>query len=267
MRRLFVPLMFVLIFAAGELTVRADNQEEANKIARILGTKYPQYNIEVAYQDGRVRLRGDITKESDRTEITRFVKQMPQVKNVSDTFKVSAQGQSIAAMDPRVVPQPSMLPTTLPSNRTIAQGKVVSVSGEKPTSTITNTVPAVGNMVAPVVHGGANVQGGDVAGIPTEYMAPQGVPLVPGQNGQASLPNHAWPTYANYPNYSQVSYPKQYGSGAFPYVGPFYPYPQVPLGWRKVTMEWHDGYWWLDFNDGSNSGPFSPLFRQPTKYR
>ena len=27
----------------------------------------------------------------------------------------------------------------------------------------------------------------------------------------------------------------------------FYPYPQVPLGWRKVTLEWDDGWWHLDF--------------------
>ena len=102
------------------------------------------------------------------------------------------------------------------------------------------------------------------------YGAPQGVPVAAGrngQNGEPNLPNYAWPTTADYPNYSQVGYPKQYAASAFPYIGPFYPYPQVPLGWRKVTMEWHDGYWWLDFNDGSVNGPFSPLFRQPTKYR
>ncbi|MBQ3388607.1 MAG: BON domain-containing protein [Thermoguttaceae bacterium] len=100
--------------------------------------------------------------------------------------------------------------------------------------------------------------------------APQGVPVAAGrygQNGEPNLPNYAWPTTADYPNYAQVGYPKQYAASAFPYIGPFYPYPQVPLGWRKVTMEWHDGYWWLDFNDGSVNGPFSPLFRQPTKYR
>ena len=33
------------------------------------------------------------------------------------------------------------------------------------------------------------------------------------------------------------------------YIGPFYPYPQVPLGWRKVTLEWDDGWWFLDFKD------------------
>ena len=27
------------------------------------------------------------------------------------------------------------------------------------------------------------------------------------------------------------------------------PYPQVPLGWRRVTLEWDDGWWHLDFVD------------------
>ena len=62
------------------------------------------------------------------------------------------------------------------------------------------------------------------------------------------LPNHAWPSYANYPNSAQVSYPQQYSASAWPYIGPFYPYPQIPLGWRKVQLEWDDGYWNLNFN-------------------
>jgi osmotically-inducible protein OsmY len=61
------------------------------------------------------------------------------------------------------------------------------------------------------------------------------------------LPNYAWPSYAAYPNYAAVTYPRQYSPTAWPYIGPFYPYPQVPLGWRKVTLEWDDGWWQLDF--------------------
>ena len=64
---------------------------------------------------------------------------------------------------------------------------------------------------------------------------------------QPNFPNNAWPTYAQYPNYSAVSYPSQYSASAWPYIGPFYPYPQVPLGWRKATLEWDDGYWNLNF--------------------
>lgn len=63
-----------------------------------------------------------------------------------------------------------------------------------------------------------------------------------------NLPSHSWPTYAAYPNYAQVTYPQQYSASAWPYIGPYYPYPQVPLGWRKATLEWDDGYWNLNFN-------------------
>ena len=66
---------------------------------------------------------------------------------------------------------------------------------------------------------------------------------------QPQLPNYAWPSYAAYPNYAACTYPKQYSPTAWPYIGPFYPYPQVPLGWRKVTLEWDDGWWMLDFKD------------------
>jgi osmotically-inducible protein OsmY len=65
---------------------------------------------------------------------------------------------------------------------------------------------------------------------------------------QPQVPNYAWPTYAAHPNYGAVTYPKQYSPSAWPYIGPFYPYPQVPLGWRKVTLEWDDGWWFLDFS-------------------
>ncbi|GAB4154426.1 MAG: BON domain-containing protein [Planctomycetaceae bacterium] len=64
---------------------------------------------------------------------------------------------------------------------------------------------------------------------------------------QANLPATSWPSYAAYPNYAQVAYPKQYSASAWPYIGPFYPYPQVPLGWRQVQLEWDDGYWNLNF--------------------
>ena len=64
---------------------------------------------------------------------------------------------------------------------------------------------------------------------------------------QPNMPNYAWPSYAAHPNYAAVTYPKQYSPTAWPYIGPFYPYPQVPLGWRKVTLEWDDGWWQLEF--------------------
>ena len=88
----------------------------------------------------------------------------------------------------------------------------------------------------------------------TQQMMGQPMAEVPAAAGVArarfdnpSMPGYAWPSYAAYPNYGAVTYPRQYSPTAWPYIGPFYPYPQVPLGWRKVTLEWDDGWWMLDF--------------------
>lgn len=100
--------------------------------------------------------------------------------------------------------------------------------------------------------GGAPVMGSPVSGspmqaapVPMNYGAPAGAPRYDAPN----LPNYAWPGYAAYPNYAALTYPQQYSPSAWPYIGPFYPYPQVPLGWRKVSLEWDDGWWFLDFTD------------------
>ena len=85
--------------------------------------------------------------------------------------------------------------------------------------------------------------------LPMYTAAANAAGVAPARYDQPSLPNYAWPSYAAYPNYAAVTYPKQYSPTAWPYIGPFYPYPQVPLGWRKVTLEWDDGWWFLDFKD------------------
>ena len=84
---------------------------------------------------------------------------------------------------------------------------------------------------------------------PVPAYAPNPGMVAPARYDQPNLPNYSWPSYAAYPNYAAVTYPRQYSPTAWPYIGPFYPYPQVPLGWRKVTMEWDDGWWFLDFKD------------------
>ena len=111
--------------------------------------------------------------------------------------------------------------------------------------------PAFGVKTAPVVPqqafvAQATAMTAPVASAPTQMMAtPSGIAQA--RYEQPNLPAYAWPSYAAAPNYGQVNYPKQYSASAWPYIGPFYPYPQVPLGWRKVSLEWTDGWWFLDF--------------------
>ena len=136
------------------------------------------------------------------------------------------------------------------------------------------TAPAVGTAVAPQQPQGlATAPAAQLAQVPVTYQQP-GYPVpmtyvaqvqppayVPGHAASVpspvartrydhpQMPSYAWPTYASHPNYAAVTYPKQYSPSAWPYIGPFYPYPQVPLGWRKVTLEWDDGWWQLDFKN------------------
>jgi hypothetical protein len=74
------------------------------------------------------------------------------------------------------------------------------------------------------------------------YVAP---PAAPYCLNPPKMPPYAWPTYAPYNNFSRVAYPEAYPYNAWPFIGPVYPFPKVPLGWRSVKLEWDDGYWYF----------------------
>jgi osmotically-inducible protein OsmY len=93
----------------------------------------------------------------------------------------------------------------------------------------------------------ASFQVSQVSAGPTAMAGPAAMGGA-GMFSHPQLPSHAWPAYAQYPNSAAVTYPTQYSASAFPYIGPFYPYPQVPMGWRQVKLEWDDGFWNLNFN-------------------
>jgi hypothetical protein len=62
------------------------------------------------------------------------------------------------------------------------------------------------------------------------------------------MPPYAWPTVAPYNNFSRVAYPTLYNYEQWPFIGPFYPFPRVPMGWRSVSLTWQDGHWWYGRN-------------------
>jgi hypothetical protein len=107
--------------------------------------------------------------------------------------------------------------------------------------------PGQGGMGGPMPMGAG--MRGPMGGSGGAGMGGAGGMPVPVRGDGPNMPNYAWPSYASYPNYAALQYPTQYSPTAWPYIGPFYPYPQVPLGWRRVSLEWDDGWWWLDFDE------------------
>jgi hypothetical protein len=152
-------------------------------------------------------------------------------------------------------------------------GKVAGVSG------VVDQITVKDARVRPVQyqvamhghHGGGNaamvegpiMDGGAVTG-PATVMAPDGSPLPEGPAGPGAAganlnpPNYAWPSYAPTGNFSAVGYPTAYPWQAWPNIGPFYPYPEVPQDWRAVTLRWDDGIWWLDFKKNYTRPFFTP---------
>jgi hypothetical protein len=134
----------------------------------------------------------------------------------------------------------------------VADGQMVPGSMRMTEGGPVNGGPAEGGYAS----GGQAGPGGYASGGPGYSGGPMpmggtgvGMPPIPGRGDGPNMPNYAWPSYAASPNVAAVQYPSQYSPTAWPYIGPFYPYPQVPLGWRRVSLEWDDGWWWLDFDE------------------
>lgn len=122
-----------------------------------------------------------------------------------------------------------------------------------------------GGTVMDGAYNGGVIEGGVMTGAPTADLSAIGGPMpegpaIPGASevGAPGMPNYAWPSYAPHPNFSAVGYPTVYPWQAWPNIGPFYPYPEVPLDWRAVTLRWDDGLWWLDFKKHYTRPFFAP---------
>ena len=156
---------------------------------------------------------------------------------------------------PVVKPLPVVAQPAAPTQPLIAQQPIGTATAQQPQAF---PAPAVRTQVAQLPPAAQRQVGYPVPMTYVAQMPPAYVPAhaasVPSPVARTrydhpQMPAYAWPTYASHPNYAAVTYPKQYSPSAWPYIGPFYPYPQVPLGWRKVTLEWDDGWWNLDFKN------------------
>jgi osmotically-inducible protein OsmY len=174
------------------------------------------FELDVSTVGGEVWARGYVSNPDHKRHILSKIQRTPGVRKVVDDITVAGDASVRTASG------------ELASSMPVTGGGVPQAFAP---SLLSNQVMGETGMQAPVpMQGGAQYSGG-----------------VP-RYDQPNMPSYAWPSYAAYPNYAAVTYPKQYSASAWPYIGPFHPYPQVPLGWRKVQLEWDDGLWYLDFS-------------------
>lgn len=196
-------------------------------------------NIGIRVKEGAAVLEGSVGNLQQKAAATKAAASVKGIERVENRLVVTdapagRQGVETAfgefpGNDPRRVQQIAFIQEGAPA------------AGEAPASAPMQAVPGMPPAGPPPF-------------VPSSVPAPPGYGYggnTPGGGGmmynQPNFPNHAWPSYAQYPNYAAVTYPKQYSASAWPYIGPFYPYPQVPLGWRAAQLEWDDGFWNLNF--------------------
>lgn len=227
-------LLLAIVPASARAQALSANQATANSVATVLrqDAGLSASKIAIDAREGLVTLSGVVPSAELKMEAVRRTQAVAGVNSVVDHLAVG---------DPKIIParfQPAMQPTR------------VAMGGHG---------HAGGYAGAPVA-GGA-VEGGFVGGDLADLSGPmpEGA-AVPGATQAASpgLPNYAWPSYAPHPNFSAVGYPTAYPWQAWPNIGPFYPYPEVPLDWRAVTLRWDDGIWWLDFRKHYTRPFFTP---------
>jgi hypothetical protein len=238
MRRI---VMALALLAVASPAAKADDQQTANQIASSLKAsgKLQGYNIKVSFHQGIARLDGYVKSEQQLEQALQIVNSSPQVESVVN--KLSVQG---ATAQPIVQAAAQTQQPVLARSRPQPQ-----VQQQRPMQPQMQPQQQMGMRTQLQPYPVAYMQPG--AGGPQQMMpVPTHVPVngaFPAVYDQPAMPPYAWPSYAAHPNYAALTYPKQYSPTAWPYIGPFYPYPQVPLGWRKVTLEWDDGWWFLDF--------------------
>ena len=193
------------------------------------------FELDVSTVEGEVWARGHVLNAQQKQHVLQTIQHTSGVRKVVDDITITEQSGVRAASSERAVTGSSMPVVGSGAPATSGQPGVPRAFAP---SALTS-----GQCATPSYSGYGAASGGPVPmqGGPS-YGA--GVP----RYDQPNMPNHAWPSYAAYPNYAAVTYPKQYSASAWPYIGPFYPYPQVPLGWRKVALEWDDGMWYLDYS-------------------
>ena len=210
--------------AAAPHSIAAHNQKMADTIAASLRQSgvLRRYNVNIIFLNGAAELTGQVADRGQRDEILRIAHSVAGVERVVDRLALAEAGtvQPVQAVAPPPPVQPEMGPAPLRGQPRFDEA-------------FQEPVPIFRAYPESMPHGGSGF-----TPMPNANALPNPATDPP------RMPPYAWPTYAPYNNYSRVAYPTLYPYNAWPFIGPFYPVPKIPPGWRSVELKWNDGYWW-----------------------
>ena len=227
---------------------RSQNQEMAEQIGAVLSdAQLDGYDIQIRFQNGVVILDGSVGTQAERALAWRECGKVPGVRSVTNRLRCTNDpgNQVASAGGPPQGQGPNPYADGPPRGDVRGAGYKQQGAGPGPGQPMPGQ-GYPGYQGGPPMGGGMPMGPGGVPPYPPAYGNP-GMGASQAVYNSPSMPDHAWPSYAQYPNSAAVTYPTQYSASAWPYIGPFYPYPQVPLGWRDATLRWDDGQWNLMF--------------------
>ena len=203
------------------------NQAVAQDIAQSLtSVGLDKYDIEIRHKNGVCTLIGAVSQQGEALQAAYVAQAVAGVERVDNKLTIAGSA---------------------PIQQTAGQGYGRPMPQMMPPQMAQQMPPQMAQQMAGRMPAGQPVHPAAAYG-PQGGLQPTGHHMNPGVYNRPALPEYAWPAYAAHDNYAAVTYPSQYDASAFPYIGPFYPYPQVPLGWRSAELEWDDGYWNLEFD-------------------
>lgn len=203
------------------------NQQMADAVANALNRngQLKGYHIDVVVVGAVAELNGRVHDAGQRDLANQITRSIPGIQHVRDRLAYGsievAAAQNVASAAPAVIDNAPPFGTTVPAPFPPAPAQVNPNVG--PIMPIPNSTGAP--EPTPVFHSPVGMMPNP------QYQPPP-------------MPPYAWPAYAPYNNYSRVAQPKTHPYGQWPFIGPMYPYPKVPLGWRRITLEWQDGSWY-----------------------
>ena len=223
------------------------NQDVAQGVAdELAAAGLSDYDITIRFKNGTCTLSGDVSNPAEVQRAQQAAENAGNVQQVVNRLTIGGQSAAPAQYARR---------PSYPNGLAVGEGQLPpglppQAMGQNPQIQQMQMQQMRMQQAQMQQMGGPGMDGSSM-GAPGMGGYPQGGVNPAGHHmmyNQPNVPEYAWPTYAQYDNYAAVTYPGQYDASAFPYIGPFYPYPQVPLNWRQSTLEWKDGTWNLRFS-------------------